>query len=390
MPSRARWWTRVNWCSRSSTPRACASRRWPYDAGLAADVGPPRWWRAKRDAAPLRRRGRSAARAGLPLRFAPKARRCWRWPSASRCRVFVQTQGQVKGIAVPVAALVRNAANQTIVWVKAAPERFEPRVAVTVEPLDGTRGGRDLGSASRRPRSATRRHADQPGPLGGACSSGCSMQQPAQPAAGAHRRAVLMAYGAFTLSRTPVDVFPDLNKPTVTLHDRGGRHGPEEVEQLITFPLETAMNGLPGVESVRSVSAPACPSSTSPSTGAPTSSARGRWCRNACRAMEERPARRRGAAHGPDQLDHGRDHADRHPDRPRRSAHGRARVRRLGAAPAADGDPRRRPGDPIGGEVRQFQVQPDTARMAELGVTHEQLEGALRATRPTPRAASWS
>lgn len=66
--------------------------------------------------------------------------------------------------------------------------------------------------------------------------------------------AVLMAYGAFTLSRTPVDVFPDLNKPTVTLMAEAGGMAAQEVEQLITFVLETSMNGLPGVESVRSTS----------------------------------------------------------------------------------------------------------------------------------------
>ena len=43
---------------------------------------------------------------------------------------------KVKGIPVPVASLMKNPANQTVVWVKTAPERFEPRT-VTTEPLDG-------------------------------------------------------------------------------------------------------------------------------------------------------------------------------------------------------------------------------------------------------------
>ena len=51
-------------------------------------------------------------------------------------RVYVQTKAKVKGIAVPVVALMKNPANQTVVWVKTAPERFEPRT-VTTEPLDG-------------------------------------------------------------------------------------------------------------------------------------------------------------------------------------------------------------------------------------------------------------
>ena len=51
-------------------------------------------------------------------------------------RVFVQTKDKVKGVSVPVASLMKNPANQTVVWVKTAPERFEPRT-VTTEPLDG-------------------------------------------------------------------------------------------------------------------------------------------------------------------------------------------------------------------------------------------------------------
>ena len=190
---------------------------------------------------------------------------------------------------------------------------------------------------------------------------------------------VLMAYGAFTLSRTPVDVFPDLNKPTVTIMTESGGMAAEEVEQLITFPLETTMNGLPGVESVRSVS----------SAGLSFIYVTFNWKTEIFRArqmvserlssMEEGLPAGVTPRMGPISSIMGEimqiaipiDTAKISPMQVREYADWVLRPRLMAIAGVAQVIP-------IGGEVRQFQVQPNTTRMAELDISHEQLTGALK------------
>ncbi len=66
--------------------------------------------------------------------------------------------------------------------------------------------------------------------------------------------AALMVFGGYSLTKLPVDVLPDLNKQIVTIMTEAEGLAPPEVEQLVTFPIETQMNGVPGVTRVRSVS----------------------------------------------------------------------------------------------------------------------------------------
>jgi multidrug efflux pump subunit AcrA (membrane-fusion protein) len=108
-----------------------------FDAALASDIGGATLALGDQRV-PLAFIGaaRSLREQALPLSFRAEGAVLSKLAVGQPVRVFVQTRQKVKGIAVPVASLMKNPANQTIVWVKTDAERFAPRT-VTTEPLDG-------------------------------------------------------------------------------------------------------------------------------------------------------------------------------------------------------------------------------------------------------------
>src|SRR6266699_3128765 len=67
--------------------------------------------------------------------------------------------------------------------------------------------------------------------------------------------AAFLCWGGFVLRDVPLDVLPDLSAPTVTILVEGRGMVPTEMESLVTFPIEAALNGASGVRRVRSATA---------------------------------------------------------------------------------------------------------------------------------------
>src|SRR5450755_3653886 len=65
---------------------------------------------------------------------------------------------------------------------------------------------------------------------------------------------MLMAWGVVSFQNLPIDAYPDLSPPHVVIISQWPGHSPEEVERLVTIPLEIEMNGIPKLESLRSIS----------------------------------------------------------------------------------------------------------------------------------------
>ncbi len=188
---------------------------------------------------------------------------------------------------------------------------------------------------------------------------------------------LLIGLGGWLIPKLNIDVLPDLNRPTVTIQSESHGLAPEEVEQLVTVPLESAMQGLPGVTRVRSTS----------SLGLSFLYVEFEWGAEIYRARQqvaERLAAVQGQlpedirpAIGPITSVMGEimliavagEEAD--PMQLREVAEFEIRPRLLAIPGVAQVIP-------IGGLVREYRVAPDPARMRQLGITLDEVEATVR------------
>lgn len=189
--------------------------------------------------------------------------------------------------------------------------------------------------------------------------------------------AVLVAYGLFVLPRISIDVFPDINRPTVNILTEAEGLAPQEVEQLVTFPIETSMNGMPGVIRVRSVSG----------VGLSVVYVEFDWGVDVYRARQfvsERLALIReqlpssvNPQMGPVTSIMGEIMLIALTTDGKASAMDVREIADFVVRPQLLAIPGVAQVIPIGGEVRQYRVTPNVANMQALGITHEQIEQAV-------------
>jgi CzcA family heavy metal efflux pump len=192
--------------------------------------------------------------------------------------------------------------------------------------------------------------------------------------------AALLVWGAWTASRSPVDVLPDLAAPTVTVIAEAHGMAPEDVERQITIPIEVALNGAAGVRRVRSSTGVGLTVITAEfEWGTDLYRARQVVAENLQAARAELPPGLPAPVIEPVASIMGEIlfialRSDVHDEMALKTAADWVVRRRLRAVPGVAAV------IPIGGETRQYQVLAEPERLAAYGITLAELREAVAAT----------